>query len=156
MPLTGPEGRRHCFCFFFHKQQILCHLVFEPNHYNIVKSHLNRLQSRHFVVTIFFLSGCFMRRLNFWKTCFIYHFDLDLDMLFRFLCCRSAKQRKQVLYWFGSKEVGGWVRREKCLPGFLGFENLYKSLRFASPPGGRARTGVEAVLPPASPSSSSF
>ena len=53
VPLTGPEGRRHCFCFFFHKQQILCHLVFEPNHYNIVKSHLNRLQSRHFVVTIF-------------------------------------------------------------------------------------------------------
>ena len=36
------------------------------------------------------------------------------------------------------------------------FEDLCKSVRFASPQGGRARTGVEALLPPASPSSSFF
>ena len=67
---------------------------------------------------------------------------------------RQTAEAGFVLIW---QQGGGWVgEKGEVLARIFGFENLYKSLRFASPPGGRARTGVEAVLSPASLSSSSF
>ena len=62
--------------------------------------------------------------------------------------------------WCGCSSARRWGNWEEGAAGIFWvsriFEDLCKSVRFASPQGGRARTGVEALLPPASPSSSFF
>ena len=58
-----------------------------------------------------------MRRLNFWKTCFIYHFDLDLDldMLLGFSVAEAPNSGNRFCIDLAARRwVGGWEGRSAC------------------------------------------
>ena len=95
------------------------------------------------------LEDVFQVSLWFWS-----RFSLRFDMVW----CYCPDGKADAVYV--QQEGGKGSQEEKVCRDFLGvsriFEDLCTSVRFASPRGGRARTGVEALLPPASLSSSSF